>query len=140
MIKKITTIVTSFLLIFSAVAVFQLASAAPSSAAVFDSAKKEACGGTQLTGGGVNCDAEPQGKKINSLIVRVVNIISVIVGIVAVVMIIVSGLKLITSGGDSNAVGTARRGLLYAVVGLVVVALAQFIVRFVLSQTNNLVR
>ncbi len=48
-------------------------------------------------------------------------------------MIIINGLRFITSGGDSNAVSSAKKGILYAIVGLVIVALAQFIVRFVLN-------
>jgi hypothetical protein len=50
------------------------------------------------------------------------------------VMIMIAGLKYITSSGDASAVKSAKDGLLYAIVGLVVVALAQTIVRFVLSR------
>jgi hypothetical protein len=50
-------------------------------------------------------------------------------------MIIVGGFRYITSGGDSSNVSGAKNTLIYAVVGLVIVALAQFIVRYVLSTT-----
>ena len=59
---------------------------------------------------------------------------SAIVGIIAVVMIIVGGIKYITSGGDSGNVTAAKNTILYAVIGLVVVALAQIIVKFVLGR------
>jgi cytochrome bd-type quinol oxidase subunit 2 len=72
---------------------------------------------------------------LNGLIETIINIISVIVGVVAVIMIIIGGLKYITSSGDSGNVTSAKNTILYAIVGLVVVALAQFVVRFVLSQT-----
>jgi hypothetical protein len=52
-------------------------------------------------------------------------------------MIIIGGLKYITSGGDSSNVTGAKNTILYAVVGLVVVAMAQFIVRFVLTKVNS---
>lgn len=86
-----------------------------------------------------NCqNVTDSGTKVNTLLVQIVNIISVIVGVVAVIMIIFGGFKYITSGGDSGNVTGAKNTILYAIIGLVIVALAQFIVRFVLSQTNTL--
>ena len=75
------------------------------------------------------CDSE----KLNKLINTVVNVFSVIVGVAAVIMIIYGGFRYITSGGDSGNITTAKNTILYALVGLVIVALAQGIVRFVLS-------
>lgn len=72
--------------------------------------------------------------KINNLITSIVNIISVIVGIIAVIMIIVGGAKFITSGGDSGKISSAKSTVLYAIVGLIIVALAQVIVKFVLGK------
>jgi TRAP-type C4-dicarboxylate transport system permease small subunit len=67
---------------------------------------------------------------------RIINIFSVIVGVIAVIMIIIGGLKYITSGGESSNVSGAKNTIIYAIVGLVIVALAQFIVRFVLSNAT----
>ncbi len=75
--------------------------------------------------------------KVNSLITQIINIFSVIVGIIAVIMIIWGGLKYITSGGDSGNVTGAKNTILYAIIGLIIVALAQFIVRFVLSKATS---
>lgn len=72
----------------------------------------------------------------NTLLTNVINIFSLVVGIVAVIMIIVGGFKYITSGGKNDSVGSAKNTILYAVIGLVVVALAQIIVRFVLSKAR----
>ena len=77
--------------------------------------------------------------RVNSLITKIINILSVIVGIVAVIMIIFGGFKYITSGGDSGNVTGAKNTILYAIIGLIIVALAQFIVRFVLSTTTGTV-
>jgi hypothetical protein len=68
---------------------------------------------------------------------KIVNIFSLLIGIVAVIMIIVGGFRYITSGGDSGRVGGAKNTLIYAIIGLVIVALAQIIVHFVLNQTNG---
>ena len=76
--------------------------------------------------------------KLYALARQIVNIFSVIVGIIAVIMIIYGGFKYITSGGDSGNVTGAKNTLIYAIVGLIIVALAQFIVRFVLGQANSI--
>jgi cytochrome bd-type quinol oxidase subunit 2 len=95
------------------------------------------CKGANLsvTDGGCE-DGDPEGR-VNGLITLIINIFSIVVGVVAVVMIIIGGLKYITSSGDSNNVTSAKNTILYAIIGLVVVALAQFIVKFVLAKAIN---
>ena len=75
--------------------------------------------------------------KVNTLITDIVNIFSAIVGIVSVIMIIYGGFRYITSGGDSGNVTSAKNTIVYAVLGLVVVAMAQFIVQFVLNKVTS---
>jgi hypothetical protein len=82
----------------------------------------------------LDCSSITPDQKINNTIALVVNLFSIGVGVVAVIMIIIGGFKYITSGGDSGNVSGAKNTILYAVIGLVVVALAQFIVRFVLDR------
>lgn len=90
-----------------------------------------------------DCEPDPMAEAgsddITNFITLVVNIISIIVGFVAVVMIIWGGMKYVTSGGESGKITSAKNTIMYALIGLVVVALAQFIVRFVLKQTSNAV-
>lgn len=74
--------------------------------------------------------------KANSLIKNIINIFSLVVGIVAVMMIIIAGFRYITSGGNDGNVSSAKNTILYAVIGLVIVALAQIIVRFVLAKAT----
>jgi TRAP-type C4-dicarboxylate transport system permease small subunit len=69
------------------------------------------------------------------MIKKIINILSVIVGVVAVIMIIIGGFRYITSGGSSDKVTGAKNTILYAIIGLIIVALAQVIVRFVLNKT-----
>ncbi len=75
--------------------------------------------------------------RINSIVHTIVNLLSAIVGIVAVIMIIVGGFRYVTSGGNDTSVTSARNTILYAVIGLVIVALAQLIVRFTLSKLTT---
>jgi hypothetical protein len=74
---------------------------------------------------------------VNNIITLVINIFSGIVGVVAVIMIIYGGFKYITSGGDSGNIGAAKNTILFAIVGLIIVALAQIIVRFVLGRATG---
>lgn len=133
--KKINSILLSFALLLGLVAFVP--------AIGFADTKDGLCQGANLTfttnENTTNCnkDGAADETALNKLITKIVNIITVIVGIIAVIMIIVGGFKYITSGGDSNKVGSAKNTILYAVVGLVVVALAQFIVKFVLNKTNS---
>ena len=83
------------------------------------------------------CQQQPPTDRVNGIIRLVINIFSLIVGVIAVIMIIIGGLKYITSGGDSGNVTGAKNTILYAIIGLVIVALAQIIVRFVLQKVTS---
>lgn len=84
-----------------------------------------------------SCGTADGVNQINGLLTKAVNVFSAVVGVIAVLMIIVGGLRYITSGGDTGKVSAAKTTIIYALVGLVVVALAQLIVHFVLNQANS---
>ena len=90
-----------------------------------------------LTTESKDCSTDPAGQTVNEIIATVINIFSFIVGVIAVIMIIIGGIKYITSGGDSNNISSAKTTIIYAIIGLVVVALAQIIVRFVLQRVST---
>ncbi len=96
-----------------------------------NSAKSKINEGIGQTGN--NCDDTA----VTDSIQAIIKIISYIAGIVAVIMIIVSGFRFMTSGGDSGKVASARNALIYALVGIAVVVLAQFLVHFVFTETTN---
>lgn len=92
------------------------------------------CGATTANGGqGSTTDATTQA---NSLISSILNILTVGVGIIAVVMIIVAGYYYITSSGNQEKVTTAKRTLIYAIIGLVIAALAKIIAQFVVHRVT----
>lgn len=93
--------------------------------------------GTQLQTSGTSCTPTDSAGEAQSLVTNIINIFSVIVGIVAVIMIIVGGFKYITSNGDSGKISSAKTTIIYAVIGLVVVAFAQLIVQFVLQKATT---
>ncbi len=103
--------------------------------------KNGLCAGVNLD---VNSDCNSGGlsqgqanDKLNNIIHSVINLLSVIVGVVAVIMIIIGGLRYITSGGSDTSVTGAKNTILYAIIGLIIVALAQILVRFVLSKITQ---
>jgi hypothetical protein len=110
-----------------------------SAQAAQDNIRKNLKCGTNLDTqvGNCNDDVATGTTGINKIVTDVVNIFSVIVGIVSVVMIIYGGFQYVTSGGDSGKVTNAKSTIIYAIIGLVVVALAQFIVQFVLDKVTQ---
>jgi hypothetical protein len=103
-----------------------------------DRTKENLCSGANLSlegeGSDASCQPQESEDSLNSLVANIVNILSLIVGIVAVIMIIIGGFKYITANGDSGSISSAKNTIIYAIIGLVIVALAQVIVKFVLSK------
>ena len=97
--------------------------------------KDDVCAGLSATGG--SCTPTAGSTSVESVIKTGINIFSWIVGIIAVVMVIVGGFQYVTSGGDSGKVTSAKNTIMYALIGIVIVALAQVIVQFVLTTTTT---
>jgi hypothetical protein len=107
--------------------------AAPSSTDCPDATSSK---GRVLEGAGKSgnqCDDGAVVRTIN----RAVEILSIIVGIAAIIMVVISGFKYITSGGESSKVSSAKTTLIYALVGVAIAALAQILVRFVLTESSK---
>ena len=95
----------------------------------------DVCAGVNFEdSGGCDANAEDNVKKIIKLAIQ---ILQMIVGIISVFVLITAGLGYINSGGDSGKTKTAKDRILYASIGLVVVALAQVIVSFVLNRVAS---
>ncbi len=140
-IKKILSIVTvlAFVLGLSALV------PATSSAAIND----DVCNGidTVLQGGDTASEVGEDGCKdggeggedtLAKTINSVINLFSLIVGAASVIMIIYGGFKYITSGGSDDATKGAKNTILYALVGLIIVLVAQTIVKFIFSKATSL--
>lgn len=126
----ISTIITTFLLMMPAVPVYA------------ENAQQQInsglCAGVNLDINNPNCSSSGNStQSINKVIHTIINLLSVVVGVVAVIMIIVGGLRYITSGGSDTSVSGAKNTILYAIIGLIIVALAQILVRFVLSKVTQ---
>lgn len=95
-----------------------------------NAAKNQACSGINSAVGTGSCGGKEDAKTINTVVRGILDILSWVAGIAAVIMVVIAGLKYITSSGDSSAIASAKTSLIYALVGIVVVALAQAIVLF----------
>lgn len=137
MIKRILAILS----VLSATLLLSAASAS----AVTSNPLNSACQTNQLTRNSAVCQ-QSQGQGTNNpvsgthgIINTAANIIALITGIGAVVVIIISGFMFVTAGGttpgqrsgDPNKVKSARSALSGAIIGLIIVALAWVLVRFV---------
>ncbi len=130
--------ITMFFIAFVAIAVIMGVSVVPVGAQESSEAKKAVCQGLGGAVGGTDECEDPSGSaSLDSTIKNVINILSLVVGVIAVIMVIVGGLKYVASQGDSGGVTSAKNTVIYAIVGLVIVALAQVIVRFMAGRVTD---
>ena len=126
--RKFLVIATSLtIVVVGGLALAPMVYAAPSDAAT------QACAGVTAAAGG-SCTSDSSGSDINKLVNTIINLLSWIIGVLAVIILIFGGFKFVISAGDSGRITSARSTIIYALVGLVVVALAQTIVKFVIGQ------
>jgi predicted permease len=97
------------------------------------------CDGINTVVGGDNCtDGAEAQDTLKNTINQGINLFSIIVGAASVIMIIYGGFKYITSGGSDDATKSAKNTILYALVGLIIVLVAQTIVKFVFGKAVQL--
>jgi hypothetical protein len=87
---------------------------------------------------GSTCSKKTAGSSIDRTLALVLNLITAIAGLMAVFAIIIAGLRYVTSGGASDKTEQAKNTILYAVVGILIVAIAQIIVKFALHSAAKL--
>jgi len=149
MIKKIKRFIMSGMLLLTVAAPAAVPTAvvfAASASGCGDSGIADQVAGGATTASGssdkITCDtntgsASTTESAVNTIATEVINVFTIIVGAASVFMIIYGGFRYITSGGSSDKVGSAKNTLIYAIVGLIIVALAQTLIHFVLSKTAN---
>jgi cytochrome bd-type quinol oxidase subunit 2 len=101
--------------------------------------RQEVCQGVGVITQTSGCAShKTSGESINSILRLTLNLFSAIVGVIAIFMIIIGGLKYILSSGNSEKTNEAKNSIMYAAIGLVIVALAQIVVKFILNKSNGL--
>ena len=74
---------------------------------------------------------------VNHILKVAANIVALLTGIAAVILIIIGGIRIISSGGNTESVASGRKQITAAVIGLVIVLLAWSIITFL---TNHLIK
>lgn len=87
-----------------------------------------ACNGSQV------CGNKGSTNGLFAIIKNVINVLLYASGIIAIIMIIIGGINYTLSSGDNAKVASAKNTVLYAVVGLIVAAMAFAIVNFVVAK------
>jgi len=85
--------------------------------------------------GGVNA-----GNDTNSVRTAILDILDVVLSfmaLIAVVFIVIAGIRLVISQGEEAEKDKAKKTIFYVIIGLVVILLAQAIVRFLASIVDN---
>lgn len=73
------------------------------------------------------------GEVVGDRVSNILNTAAGVVGVVSVLFLVISGILLTTAAGDPSKIARAKKGVLYAIIGLVVSILAWAIVNFVLA-------
>src|SRR5581483_7242409 len=126
--------IRKFTLIICALATVLFGVAAP--ALVSADAKSSVQCGINGAAGVNGCSTQPT-TTLSDTIDNIVNILSGLVGVIAVIMVIVGGFRYITSAGDTNRLAGAKNTIIYALVGIIIVALDQTLVHFVIHKTTK---
>lgn len=86
-------------------------------------------------GGAININET--GTSVGDLVTQVVSWIVYIAAILAFIYLVVSGITFITAGGNAEQAKKGQTGLIYAIVGIVVVVLAFVILQAAAGIGNN---
>lgn len=86
--------------------------------------------------GDLDISGLPKTQANDATIQIILNIVLVISGAIAVLMLVISGFRFITSQGNPTETAKARNGIIYALIGLVIIILASSIVNFVIFRVT----
>jgi hypothetical protein len=85
-------------------------------------------------GGSNDAVCKAKTDEVAPIIRNIVSLLLWAVGVVSAIMIIIGGIKYATSNGDAQAIQSAKHTILYSVIGLIVAALGQAIILFVVGK------
>lgn len=99
-----------------------------------EGALSDACSNSQVTSSSsAQSICGSKNDNATNIIKVVVEVLLYIVGVISVIMLIVGGIRYTTSAGNSSQITAAKNTIMYALIGLVVSAIAIGIVQFVLT-------
>lgn len=133
--KRLLSIIGTSLVVWGVLGVLPLTTGGVLAATPDSKSRDQVCTGIGIGGGTGGCDTNA-GAQVGNAITSAINLLSLIIGLLAVIMIVFAGARFITSGGDASKVAGAKNAIIFALIGLAVVALAETIVHFVLTAVS----
>ena len=95
-----------------------------------------ATGGGSIFGDVPDIGAGSSTADLRATVLRILFAVLLFMGLAAVVVIVIAGIWMVVSLGDEGAKDRAKRIILYAIVGLIIIALAAAIVLFIIEATG----
>lgn len=122
-----------------ALAIFSLvASTATTSAAIRDVCSNPNTANSTVCTDSLNSDGTPITNDpvagAHGTLIRVTRAVAFVAGAVAVIILLVSAIQYITSNGDSNNIKKAKETILYCLIGIAVIVLAQSLVEYIVTK------
>lgn len=90
-------------------------------------------GGEDCTALGISCTGSEDTNSFMNTIVTIGNVFLTLVGVIAAVYLVLGGVRYIMSEGDSSQTEQAKKTIIYALIGLLVIGLSAAIVNFIIS-------
>lgn len=103
---------------------------------VYAAPKDEVCAGVNQIQAG-SCNTSDDGSGVKRIITIAIRIVQSIAGVLATFYLIYAGLKFISSSGGSDGVKSAKNMILYSSIGILIVLIAEGIIRFVLNNFTS---
>lgn len=89
--------------------------------------------GNDCTQFGIKCSGNETTRSLIDYIQGIVNALLVLVGITASIYLVLGGVRYVRSEGDEGQAEEAKKTILYAVIGLIVIGLSAAIVNFIIE-------
>jgi hypothetical protein len=110
--------------------------AQPPTVHAFDFFNHVSCGGSNQSQSAV-CSSKTSNDPIggtNGALAHITRIIAYLAGAAAVIILILSGIRYATSGGDATKVASAKGTAFNAIIGLLIIVVAQALIVFVIRR------
>ena len=90
-------------------------------------------GGEDCSALGISCTGSEDTDSLLNTIVTIVNVLLGLVGIVAAIYLVLGGVRYVMSEGEENQTEKAKKTIIYALIGLIVIGLSAVLVNFIIT-------
>ena len=90
-------------------------------------------GGEDCSALGISCTGSEDTNSFINTIVTIGNVFLTLVGVIAAIYLVLGGVRYIMSEGDEKEAEQAKRTILYAIIGIIIIGISAALVNFVIS-------